>query len=107
MSLRLPTLEAPARLAAFALGLALVGGAAALAGAATGHGRVPTKVGHGDDAMAMAELSPAEQSRASGLSSFAAGYSFVPVRSTLPAWKARAFRFRRTRATESPRQCNS
>ena len=33
----------------FAVGLALVGGLAALAGAATGHGRVAVQDAHGDD----------------------------------------------------------
>ena len=42
MQARVRDLGAPARLAVFALGLALVGGVAALAGAATGHGRVAT-----------------------------------------------------------------
>jgi hypothetical protein len=89
---RLRDLGAPARLAAFALGLALVGGVAALAGAATGRGRVAT-VEHGS-AMAMEHTSPVAQSRASGLASTAAGYSFVPVHSTLPLGRTAAFRFR-------------
>jgi len=86
-------LGAPARLALFAAGLALVGGLAALAGAATGHGRVAVKDAHGDE-MAMTELSPAAQSRASGLSSVAGGYTFAPVRTTLPEGRETAFRFR-------------
>jgi hypothetical protein len=90
---RFRDLGAPARLAAFAVGLALVGGVAALAGAATGHGRVTVKDAHAG-AMAMTEMSPAAQSRASGLSSVAGGYTFAPVRSTLAAGKPSAFRFR-------------
>jgi hypothetical protein len=94
MSARVRGLGAPARLAAFAFGLALVGGIAALAGAATGHGRVVAKDTHGGGEMAMEQMSPAEQSRASGLSSVAGGLSFVPARTTLPAGKTQAFRFR-------------
>jgi hypothetical protein len=90
---RFGNLGAPARLAAFAAGLALVGGVAALAGAATGNGRVATKDTHGG-AMAMEQMSPADQSRASGLASAAAGYTFVPAQTTLPLAKTSAFRFR-------------
>jgi hypothetical protein len=93
MPARFRDLGAPARLALFAVGLALVGGVAALAGAATGHGRVAVKNAHGDE-MAMTEMSPAAQSRASGLSSVAGGYTFAPVQTTLPEGKKTAFRFR-------------
>ncbi len=93
MLARFRDLGAPARLAAFAVGLALVGGGAALAGAATDHGRAATKDEHGDP-MAMEQMSAADQSRASGLASVAAGYAFVPVQTTLPLAKTRAFRFR-------------
>ncbi len=93
MLARFRDLGAPTRLALFAVGLALVGGLAALAGAATDHGRVTVQDAHGDE-MAMTELSPAAQSRASGLSSVAGGYTFAPVQTTLPEGKQTAFRFR-------------
>jgi hypothetical protein len=90
MLTRFRDLGAPARLALFAAGLALVGGLAALAGAATGDGRVAAKGGE----MAMTELSPAAQSRANGLSSVAGGYTFAPVQTTLAAGRETPFRFR-------------
>jgi hypothetical protein len=90
---RFRDLGAPARLAVFAAALALVGGLAALAGAATGHGRVTVKDAHADE-MSMTEMSPAAQSRASGLSSVAGGYTFAPVQTALPEGKQTAFRFR-------------
>jgi hypothetical protein len=90
---RFRDLGAPTRLAVFAVGLALVGGLAALAGAATGHGRVPVRDAHADD-MAMTEMSPAAQSRASGLSSVAGGYTFAPVQTSLVAGKPSTFLFR-------------
>ena len=90
---RFRDLGAPARLAVFAAGLALVGGIAALAGAATGHGRVTLKDAKAGD-MAMTELSPEAESRANGLSAVAGGYTFSPVRTTLPAGRSSAFRFR-------------
>ena len=93
MLTRFRDLGAPARLALFAAALAVVGGLAALAGAATGHGRVVATDAQGDE-MAMTELSPAAQSRASGLSSVAGGYTFAPVRTTLPERKQTDFRFR-------------
>jgi hypothetical protein len=93
MATRLRDLGAPARLAGFAIALALVGGVAALAGAATGHGRVLAKDTLGDE-MAMDELSPAEQSQASGLASVAGGYTFAPEQTTLPLGEMRTFRFR-------------
>jgi hypothetical protein len=82
-------LGAPARLAAFAVALALVGGLAALAGAATG--RATTEDGHAADAMAMGRAIPAEQN---GLASVAGGYTFAPAQTRLPLGKTRAFRFR-------------
>ena len=93
MFARFRDLGAPARLAAFAAGLAVVGGAAALAGAAFGNGRVATQDTHGS-AMAMDQLSPAAQSQASGLSSVAGGYTFAPVQTTLPLAQTSTFRFR-------------
>ena len=93
MQARFCDLGAPARLAVFALGLALVGGIAALAGAATGHGRVATEDTRAD-AMAMGQMSPADRSRANGLASVAGGYAFVPVRTTLPRAQRTTFRFR-------------
>ena len=77
MPTRLRDLGAPARLAVFAAALALVGGVAALAGAATGHGRVAPKAHGSDEGMAM-DTSVAAQSRASGLATEAAGYTLVP-----------------------------
>jgi hypothetical protein len=86
-------LGAPARLAGFAVGLALVGGVAALAGAATGQGPVATKDTHAG-AMAMEQVSSADQSRTNGLASVVAGYSFAPAQTTLPFGKTRVFRLR-------------
>ena len=95
MAGRLRDLGAPARLAVFAAALALVGGVAALAGAATGHGRVTSQTHGGVDSMGMQiGTSPAAQSRASGLATEAAGYTLVPERSTLPLAKQSIFRFR-------------
>jgi hypothetical protein len=94
MSARFRDLGAPARLAAFAVVLALVGGVAALAGTATGHGRVTTIDTHGGGGMDMEQMSPADQSRAGGLASVAAGYTFAPVQKTLPLAKTSAFSFR-------------
>lgn len=71
-----------ARLVAFGLGLLVVGILAALAGAATGDRREPAAKDGAD--MAMEEMSSAEQSRASGLVSATAGYTFAPERTTLP-----------------------
>jgi hypothetical protein len=92
MRTRLRDLGAPARLALFAVGLALVGGIAALAGAAVGNGRVAAQA-HVGGGMGM-DMSAAAQSRASGLASTAAGYTLVPERATLPLAKQSAFRFR-------------
>lgn len=92
MRLRLDELSAPARLAAFAALLVVVGGAAALAGAATGS--APSTASTQDGEMAMDEMSPLEQAQANGLSSVAGGYAFVPVRTTLPLGRPTEFRFR-------------
>jgi hypothetical protein len=81
-------LGAPERLAAFVVVLALVGGAAALAGKATGEGRTPATPR--EDAMSMGSAASAQ---ANGLASVAGGYSFVPARSTLPLGKAASYRF--------------
>jgi hypothetical protein len=88
MPLRGHELGAPARLAAFVVVLAVVGGAAALAGKATGDGRAPAS--HAEAAMSMDEAASAQ---ANGLASVAGGYSFVPARSTLPLGKAAPYRF--------------
>jgi hypothetical protein len=93
MRTRLQSLGAPARLAAFAAGLAVVGGAAALTGAATGSGRVAAPAPHGDD-MGMEAVGTTAQSRASGLSSVAGGYSFASTRTTLPLGRSTTFAFR-------------
>jgi hypothetical protein len=96
MRVRLRELGAPARLGLFAVGLALVAGIAALAGAAFGNGHVATQA-HDDEGMGIGmgmHTSAATQSRASGLASTAAGYTLVPERTTLPLAKQTAFRFR-------------
>jgi hypothetical protein len=95
MQARFRDLGAPVRLAAFAAALALIGGVAALAGAATGHGRAAPRAHGGDTGMQMeTHPSAAAQSRASGLASTAAGYTLVPEESTLPLAKQTTFRFR-------------
>jgi hypothetical protein len=88
MPLRGRELGAPARLGAFAVVLAVVGGVAALAGKATGDGRAPAP--HAEAAMSMDEAASAQ---ANGLASVAGGYSFVPARSALPLGKAAPYRF--------------
>ena len=92
MPARARELGAPARLAAFALGLALVGGAAAIAGAATGHGRAASRATHAGE-MSMGRLSPAELSRTSGLTSDAGGYALVPAQTSVPRGRTSDFRF--------------
>ena len=62
-------------------------------GAATGNGRAATSA-EVEDEMAMDDLSPAERSQATGLSSVAGGYTLAPLESTLPRAATRAFRFR-------------
>jgi hypothetical protein len=101
MQARFRDLGAPARLAVFVAALALIGGVAALAGAATGHGRAAPPAHGGDAGMQMethtsaaAHTSEAAQSRANGLASTAAGYTFVPERSMLPLARQSIFRFR-------------
>jgi len=93
MSSRFRELGVPARLALFAASLGVVGIAAALMGAATGNGRAATSA-EVEDEMAMGDLSPAERSQATGLSSVAGGYTLAPLESTLPRAATRAFRFR-------------
>lgn len=78
---------APVRLAAFAAGLALLGGAAALLGSATGGGRVAAAPAA---EMEMHAASPA----ATGLSTSAGGLTFVPERTALPLGRTSEFRFR-------------
>ncbi len=89
---RLEELSAPARLAVFAVMLVVVGGVAALAGAATG--TAPPSSGPQAAEMEMDEMTPLEQAQANGLSSVAGGYMFLPVRTTLPLGRPTAFRFR-------------
>jgi hypothetical protein len=92
---RLRDLSAPVRLAAFAAGLAVLGGVAALVGAATGGGRVVAADAHAQEAGShQMGMSPAAVSRANGLAASAAGYTFVPERTTLPAGASTSFRFR-------------
>lgn len=80
------------RLALFAAALALIGGIAALAGAATGS--KPTASGGADaGSMEMAAMTPEAQARANGLASSAGGYTFAPLRTTLNRG-ANVFRFR-------------
>ncbi|MGI8421847.1 MAG: hypothetical protein ACR2MU_06270 [Gaiellaceae bacterium] len=86
----LERLGAPARLAVFAAALALVGGIAALAGAATGHGRSTTPA----PGMVMEHLSSGAQSQANGLAAVAGGYTLAPEQTTLPLGKVSSFRFR-------------
>lgn len=92
MRKRLEGLSAPERLVAFAALLVVVGGVAALAGAATGS--APSTSAAQSDEMEMDEMTPLEQTQANGLSSVAGGYAFVPVRTTLPLGRRTAFRFR-------------
>jgi hypothetical protein len=91
---RFRELGAPARLAAFAVVLALVGGVAALAGVATGEPPKAAPAHGAGGSMAMEHMSPAAQSRASGLATEAGGYTFAPVNATLPLGKQTSFRFR-------------
>jgi hypothetical protein len=100
-------LGVPARLGAFVAGLALLGGLAALVGAATGNAPSAKPahadetgmpgMGHGNTGQghtAQGHSTPADATRASGLASGAGGYTFVPERATLPAGKPSVFRFR-------------
>jgi len=72
------TLGAPAKLAVFCAGLVLVGGVAALAGAANRGARTPSAA---DDAM---HMRTSEQGRTNGLASSAAGYTLAADRTVLP-----------------------
>ena len=88
--------NAALRLAAFAAFLALVGGVAALAGAATGSKPSATPggaMGADGGAMEMAAMSPAAQARTNGLATSAAGYTFAPAQTTLPTGTS-PYRFR-------------
>jgi hypothetical protein len=95
MLARLGDVGAPTKIIVFAVGLALVGGAAALAGAATDHGSSRGR-GVTNDAMSMSmdHSGAAPQSQTNGLASVAGGYAFVPAQSTLPLGKTTSFRFR-------------
>lgn len=84
--------SAPLKLAVFAVFLAIVGGVAALAGAATGSRPGPSADAHGGG-MAMEALSPEAQARANGLASSTAGYTFAPAKTSLNRG-ANVFRFR-------------
>jgi hypothetical protein len=94
MAARLRDLGVVARLAAFAVVLALIGGVAALAGAATGDGGATASGQAASGDMGMDAMSPAELAQANGLATDAGGYSFVPVQATLPLGRKSAFRFR-------------
>jgi hypothetical protein len=93
MSSRIRELGVPARLALFAAALGVVGIAAALVGATTGNGQAATSAGAADE-MAMDELSPAERSQATGLSSVAGGYTLAPLEDAVPRGRTSAYRFR-------------
>jgi hypothetical protein len=82
--------SASVRLVIFAAVLALIGGVAALAGAATG-----SKPSSGSDtaSMEMAAMTPEAQGRSNGLASSAAGYTFAPAQTTLERGE-NVFRFR-------------
>ena len=83
------TLGAPAKLAVFCAGLVLVGGVAALAGAAN---RGPAKrSATADDAMHMQASDP---ERSNGLASSVAGYSLVTDRTVLPLGRSVPLRLR-------------
>jgi hypothetical protein len=85
---------APARLAAFAALLAVVGAVAALAGAARGDG-VPTSVGHGaPDSSGTHNAGTSGAAHANGLATEANGYTFAPVTAMFPLGRAAAFQFR-------------
>lgn len=79
-------MSAPARLGLFAAALAVIGGGAALAGAAVGGG---TPAAVQDAEMAMEAMGP----EANGLAAVAGGYSFVPAGTTLTRGRS-LFRFR-------------
>ncbi len=83
------TFAAPAKLALFCAWLALVGGVAALAGAANESAGSPAATA--DDAM---HMQSGEPGRTDGLASSVAGYTFVPERTVLPPGKPTELRFR-------------
>ena len=83
------TLGAPAQLALFCAGLVLVGGAAALAGAANRGAGTPSAAA--DDAM---QMQPSEPGRTNGLASSVAGYSLVTDRTVLPVGRSAVLRLR-------------
>jgi len=91
------TVGARARLAIFCAGLALVGGAAALAGAATHSGGRSVAVT--DDAMHMQSSDPA---RTDGLASSVAGYSLVTDRTVLPVGRSARLRLHVLDAAGAP-----
>lgn len=93
MQSRVRELGAPTRLALFAAALGVIGATAALLGAATGNGQAATSAG-GEDEMTMDELSTAERSQATGLSSVAGGYTLAPLQATHPRNTTIAYRFR-------------
>lgn len=84
--------SAPLKLALFFAFLAVVGGVAALAGAATGSKPAVSAGTHGD-AMGMEAMTPQAQARANGLASSTAGFTFSPTETTLRRG-ANSFRFR-------------
>jgi hypothetical protein len=88
------TLAAPARVAAFVAGLVLVGGAAALAGAAV-------DLGPGAAPQAMEPMGGAQLARANGLASTAAGYRLVVDRTIFAAGRS-LLRFRILGADGAP-----
>jgi hypothetical protein len=90
--LRLRRESAILRLALFAAVLALIGGIAALAGAATGS-KPRANAGADGGSMEMAAMTPEAEARANGLASSAGGYTFAPVRTTLNRGD-NVFRFR-------------
>jgi len=91
------TLGAPLKLALFCAGLALVFGAAALAGAANRGAEAPSAAA--DDAM---HMQSAEPGRTDGLASSVAGYTLVPERTVLPPGAATPLRFRVLDASGRP-----
>jgi hypothetical protein len=91
------TLGVPAKLAVFCAGLALVGGAAALAGAANRGAGTPSAAP--DDAM---QMQPSEPGRTNGLASSVAGYSLVADRTVLPVGRSATLRLRILDSSGSP-----
>jgi hypothetical protein len=83
------TLGAPAKLALFCAGLVLVGGAAALAGAA--NRGADSRTAAADDVM---HMQPSETGRTNGLASSVAGYTLVTDRTVLPLRRSATLRLR-------------